>query len=115
MAWLIVCPHHKTGIFGLLLFFFLLFHQPTLHGTNEQNNYLKRSLIFLKRKLKKSSIYVGSYINLEINLITFVSVASHPRNPSMFELTFTNICLSSSFSFCVKQLNTFLTNICICL
>ena len=68
MAWLIVCPHHKTGIFGLLLFFFLLFHQPTLHGTNEQNNYLKRSLVFLRRKLKKSSIYVGSYINLEINL-----------------------------------------------
>jgi hypothetical protein len=68
MAWLIVCPHHKTGIFGLLLFFFLLFHQPTLHGTNEQNNYLKRSVVFLKRKLKKSSIYVGSYINLEMNL-----------------------------------------------
>jgi hypothetical protein len=22
MAWLIVCPHHKTGIFGLIFFFF---------------------------------------------------------------------------------------------
>ena len=68
MAWLIVCPHHKTGIFGLLLFFFLLFHQPTLHGTSEENNHLKRSVVFLKRKLKKSSLYVGSYVNLEINL-----------------------------------------------
>jgi len=68
MAWLIVCPHHKTGIFGLLLFFFLLFHQPTLHGTNEQNNYLKRSLIFIKRKVKRTSLFVGSYVNLEINL-----------------------------------------------
>jgi len=24
MAWLIVCPHHKTGIFGLLIFFLII-------------------------------------------------------------------------------------------
>jgi hypothetical protein len=63
-----VCPHHKTGIFGLLLFMFLLFHQPTLHGTNEQNNYLKRSVIFLKYKLSKLTTYVTAYFNLEVNL-----------------------------------------------
>jgi len=45
MAWLIVCPHHKTGIFGLLYFFFVLFHQPTLHGVRKKTkkselNYL---------------------------------------------------------------------------
>jgi len=35
MAWLIVCPHHKTGIFGLVYFFFVLYHQPTLQNNSE--------------------------------------------------------------------------------
>jgi hypothetical protein len=68
MAWLIVCPHHKTGIFGLVFFFFALFHQPTLHGINEQNGFLKRSLLFFKKKFKKISMYASSFINQEINL-----------------------------------------------
>ena len=68
MAWLIACPHHKTGIFGLIFFFFVLFHQPTLHGVTEQNNYLKRSLLFLRKKLNKVSFYATSYTNQEINL-----------------------------------------------
>ena len=68
MAWLIVCPHHKTGIFGLLLFFFLLFHQPTLHGTTEQNNYLRRSLTLIKFKLKKNTIYTSKYTSIGANL-----------------------------------------------
>lgn len=68
MAWLIACPHHKTGIFGLLFFFLILFYQPTLHGTTEQTNYNKRSLLFMKTKLKCSKFFSGSYVNLEINL-----------------------------------------------
>lgn len=68
MAWLIVCPHHYTGIFGLLFFFFLLFHQPVLHGTTEQNNYLKRSLTFSKFKLKRNSAYTSKYVSLEANV-----------------------------------------------
>jgi hypothetical protein len=68
MAWLIVCPHHKTGIFGLLFFFFVLFHQPVLHGTTEQNAYTKRNLMFLKYVLKRDTIFSSNYINIEINL-----------------------------------------------
>jgi quinol-cytochrome oxidoreductase complex cytochrome b subunit len=68
MAWLIACPHHKTGIFGLIFFFFVLFHQPTLHGVSEQNNYFKRSLLFLRKKLNKTTLYASSYTNQEINL-----------------------------------------------
>ncbi len=68
MAWLIVCPHHKTGIFVSFFFFFDLFHQPTLHGVNEQNKFLKRSLLFFKKKFKKISMYASSFINQEINL-----------------------------------------------
>ena len=71
MAWLIVCPHHKTGIFGLLLFFFLLFHQPVLHGTTEQNNYLKRTLTGMKFKLNRNTSYTTQYMSLEANLWHF--------------------------------------------
>lgn len=35
MAWLTVCPMHLTGIFGLLLFFFALYHQPTIAGQGD--------------------------------------------------------------------------------
>jgi len=48
-----VCPHHKTGIFGLLLFFLLLFFQPVLHGCTDDNEYYKRSLTFLNERARK--------------------------------------------------------------
>lgn len=35
MAWLLVCPFHKTGIFGIIFFFFVLFHQVSLASSNE--------------------------------------------------------------------------------
>jgi hypothetical protein len=53
MAWLIACPHHKTGIFGFALFFGALFYQPTINGKNEQLNFLKKTLTFFRFKLKK--------------------------------------------------------------
>lgn len=68
MAWLIACPHHKTGIFGLLFFFFVLFFQPVLHGTQELFNYNKRSLLLYKYKFSFSNFYVSSYLNYEFNL-----------------------------------------------
>jgi len=68
MAWLIACPYHKTGVFGLLLLFFLLFFQPTIHGTNEQNNYLTRSIFFMKSKVRRSNTFISTYFILESNL-----------------------------------------------
>lgn len=68
MAWLIACPHHVTGIFGLLFFFFSLFFQPALHGTTEQNNYGKRAVLFFSEKLNRASFYVTECLNLETNL-----------------------------------------------
>lgn len=35
MAWLLVCPHHKTGIFGLLFLFITLMYQPNIHGYDD--------------------------------------------------------------------------------
>jgi hypothetical protein len=68
MAWLIVCPHHKTGIFGLLYLFFVLFHQPTLHGFNEHGLYYKRRFLLNINKLKQKNFYKQSYLNIELNL-----------------------------------------------
>jgi hypothetical protein len=68
MAWLIACPHHKTGIFGVVFYFVILFYQPTLHGTTEFNNFNKKTMIFMKYKIKCSKFFSGSYVNLELNL-----------------------------------------------
>jgi len=73
MAWLIACPHHKTGIFGLIFFFFVLFYQPNLHGTTEISNFNKRVLLFLKHKYKKSTFYSSIVINLESNHYHFLT------------------------------------------
>ena len=45
MAWLIVCPSHRPGLFGLVYFFVILFYQPNINGTHEQKNY-KTNLFF---------------------------------------------------------------------
>jgi quinol-cytochrome oxidoreductase complex cytochrome b subunit len=68
MAWLIACPFHKTGIFGLIFFFFILYFQPNLHGTSEQNNYNKKILTIFLGKFKRHSFFVNSTISLESNL-----------------------------------------------
>lgn len=61
MAWLIVCPHHRPGIFGLVYFFVVLYFQPNLHGTNESSNY-RNSTTFLNSVFGHST-NAGSYYN----------------------------------------------------
>lgn len=39
MAWLIVCPHHRPGLFGLVYFFVIIFYQPNIHGASETFAY----------------------------------------------------------------------------
>ena len=68
MAWLIACPYHKTGIFGLIFFFFVLFFQYNLHGTNEQNFYNTRPTVFFGYKYNRVGLYSQTYNNVEFNL-----------------------------------------------
>jgi hypothetical protein len=65
---LIACPHHKTGIFGLLFFFFILFFQPVINGTNELNNFNKKKFLFFNIKVKKKSYFNQITFNSELNL-----------------------------------------------
>jgi len=68
MAWLIVCPYHNLGIFGLLYFFWVLFHQPTLHGMNDINNQYQRRLLLFRFVYKKKDFFVKNYFNPELSL-----------------------------------------------
>jgi hypothetical protein len=68
MAWLIACPHHKTGIFGLLLFFFTLFHQPTLHGTRQEVSSSFLTLVKSTARGENSSFSL--YINKEKSAVS---------------------------------------------
>lgn len=68
MAWLIACPYHNTGIFGLIFFLWLLFLQPILHGSNHQLLFLKKSLIFFRFKLKHKHFYKNTTTSIQVNL-----------------------------------------------
>jgi len=35
MAWLLACPYHKTGIFGLAFLGGAFYFQPNLHGLSD--------------------------------------------------------------------------------
>jgi hypothetical protein len=37
MAWLIACPYHYLGIFGLIFFFVVFFFQINIFGHTEHN------------------------------------------------------------------------------
>jgi hypothetical protein len=50
MAWLIVCPSHRPGLFGLVYFFVIIFYQPNINGTYETKEY-KTSISFFSTPL----------------------------------------------------------------
>jgi len=68
MAWLIACPFHKTGIFGLAFFFIILYFQPNLHGTSDQNNYNKKINTVSSFFFQKKNTFTSAVISLESNL-----------------------------------------------
>jgi hypothetical protein len=49
MAWLIACPYHYLGIFGLVFFFVVFFFQLDIigHSDGGSNKKLKNSGLFL--------------------------------------------------------------------
>jgi hypothetical protein len=74
MAWLIVCPFHYWGIFGLVFFFLVLYFQVSLFGNSELENLkINNSLyglyqeIFNKLLSYKWFSYLISIINFYFN------------------------------------------------
>jgi hypothetical protein len=68
MAWLIACPFHKTGIFGLLFFFFVLYFQPNLHGVSEQNSNGLKVLAVSSPTFGRSTLPSSTAAAIESNL-----------------------------------------------
>ena len=69
MAWLTVCPFHEVGLFGVLYFFFILFFQPTIHGTSEYVNYNIKTISTISEKvIYKNNVIATKYISIEDNL-----------------------------------------------
>lgn len=61
MAWLIACPYHYVGIFGLVFFFVVLYFQVSLFGTGDLENLKQNNTVYaffteLKIMLKKHKI-----------------------------------------------------------
>ncbi len=68
MAWLIACPFHKTGIFGLLFFFVTLYYQPNLHGVTDQNNFDKKVFVVFSKSSLKKNTFVSYTPTIDSNL-----------------------------------------------
>jgi len=86
MSWLIACPHHKTGIFGLIFFFVVLFFQPNIqykpqiypNNTNKfffLSNYLLNvgAFIYVSREfLLQNSVLFGYFIMAALYTVSFL-------------------------------------------
>ena len=60
MAWLIVCPHHKTGIFGLLFLFVALLFQPNIHGVDDSEGRDESTTLIWYLFFKKKTLPTNS-------------------------------------------------------
>ena len=76
MAWLIVCPSHRTGLFGLVYFFCILYFQPNLHA-----NFFKKPGSVNKNKNSNLQL-MSNYAN------KFLIVQSFKKIMSYFSSTF---------------------------
>lgn len=58
MAWLIACPYHYLGIFGLVFFFVVIFFQLNIFGLGELDNYkILKNTSITTRIIKQKSVY----------------------------------------------------------
>jgi quinol-cytochrome oxidoreductase complex cytochrome b subunit len=69
MAWLIACPYHRIGVFGLVLFFIVLFYQPNIHGASAQDIYSRRVLLTPFSTLRIKNLYNFTRVTEELNLL----------------------------------------------
>jgi quinol-cytochrome oxidoreductase complex cytochrome b subunit len=67
MAWLIACPYHYLGIFGLVFFFVVFFFQLNIIGHNETGSSKKlKTVSFISLLLNGKSLYTLQWEKIEI-------------------------------------------------
>jgi hypothetical protein len=66
MSFLLVVPHAILGVLGLALFFFLLYHQITLMGSNEADvfNHFNPTV---SARLKPYKLYMSGQLTVDYN------------------------------------------------
>ena len=66
MAWLIACPYHRIGIFGLVFFFVVIYFQVNIIGITELNAYrILRSII---------TYFIGTYLSTGKNVVRWSKI-----------------------------------------
>ena len=68
MAWLIACPYHYVGIFGLVFFFVVLYFQVSLFGASDLENLKQNNTVYsffteLKLIIKKNKVLSSFFPN----------------------------------------------------
>lgn len=70
MAWLLVCPFHRLGLMGLLLYFASLYFQPDLHNDSENLNFTKTNKVVYKFLTGRSFFFVAEEKNTpDLNIV----------------------------------------------
>ena len=77
MAWLIACPYHYVGIFGLVFFFLVLYFQVSLFGNSELENLKTNNTVY--------SLY-HEIINLLLKYKLFNIILSSPIFKKFFNI-----------------------------
>ena len=102
MAWLIVCPSHRTGLFGLVYFFCILYFQPNIHAF-----YYKKQGQQKKNKLVKKLKFIENKVVL--NLIQyFRSTFAFVYQPTQLQLEFSHLYTFFIFFGAILYVCTFL-------
>lgn len=84
MAWLTVCPMHVTGIFGIIFYFFSLYHQPSLRSPRPHN--------VIKRR-----VFTGSNKGAYEYVLTIVPVEHYFTQYVLFYIFIMCLLYSTSF------------------
>ena len=90
MAWLIVCPSHRTGLFGLVYFFIILYYQPNLHASFFKKN---------THETKKNHLKITEY---------FKATFSYAYQPQAIQLEFSHLWTFFIFFGAILYVCTFL-------
>ncbi len=94
MAWLIACPYHYVGIFGLVYFFLVLYFQVSLFSSSELENVryyntlysLFNELYILILKFPLLKVFISESF-VENNLIKFQYKAANDWNTINYDIS----------------------------
>ena len=117
-AWLIVCPFHRTGVLGIIYYFFVLFHQVSIVGNNEFFHYFKTkkqvdisgnyNYIFYTRSLHMD-VSLSSQLFFYTFVMALLYITSFLPYGRFYNPIGGNICMLTSYLYAIAYLSFFNT------